>query len=299
MPLRSGQAIDRHAGGGQPARRLSCTSPAGRRPGAGDDRRARRGGGGEFPAGRAAALRRVPRPAHRAAEPAPDHRRARPSRSRCARPARWSRSCSSTWTGCATSTSRWATRPATSCSPRWPSGCAAIAGPGALVGRIGGDEFVVTLRAESTEATVQLATQMREQLRGPMVVGTLTLDVDTAVGVAVQPGPRRRPGGPAAAGRAGRQRGQGRPVRRPALPPGAGVPGGAPARPRRRPAPGAGRRRARGLLPAQGHHPATGTWSASSAWPAGSTRRTARWPRRTSSRSPSTPASCPGSPRWC
>ena len=62
-----------------------------------------------------------------------------------------------------------------------------IAGPGALVGRIGGDEFVVTLRVESTEATVQLATQMREQLRGPLVVGTLTLDVDTAVGVAVQP----------------------------------------------------------------------------------------------------------------
>ncbi len=63
----------------------------------------------------------------------------------------------------------------------------AIAGPGALVGRIGGDEFVVTLRAESTEATVHLATEMREQLRSPMVVGTLTLDVDTAVGVAVHP----------------------------------------------------------------------------------------------------------------
>jgi diguanylate cyclase (GGDEF)-like protein len=63
----------------------------------------------------------------------------------------------------------------------------AIAGPGALVGRIGGDEFVVTLRAESTEATVQLATQMREQLRGPMVVGSLTMDVNTAAGVAVQP----------------------------------------------------------------------------------------------------------------
>ncbi|MBB4695387.1 diguanylate cyclase (GGDEF)-like protein [Actinoplanes abujensis] len=62
-----------------------------------------------------------------------------------------------------------------------------IAGPGALVGRIGGDEFVVTLRAESTDATVQLATEMREQLRGPMTVGTLTLDVDTAVGVAVYP----------------------------------------------------------------------------------------------------------------
>jgi diguanylate cyclase (GGDEF)-like protein len=62
-----------------------------------------------------------------------------------------------------------------------------IAGPGALVGRIGGDEFVVTLRVESTEQTVRLATEMREQLRGPMAVGTLTLDVDTAAGVAVQP----------------------------------------------------------------------------------------------------------------
>ncbi|WP_127499806.1 putative bifunctional diguanylate cyclase/phosphodiesterase [Actinoplanes solisilvae] len=63
----------------------------------------------------------------------------------------------------------------------------AIAGPGALVGRIGGDEFVVTLRAESTDSTVQLATDMREELRGPMTVGTLTLDIDTAVGVAVYP----------------------------------------------------------------------------------------------------------------
>ncbi|GAA0534794.1 EAL domain-containing protein [Paractinoplanes ferrugineus] len=62
-----------------------------------------------------------------------------------------------------------------------------IAGPGALVGRIGGDEFVVTLRAESTDATVELATEMREQMRGPMTVGKLTLDVDTAVGVAVYP----------------------------------------------------------------------------------------------------------------
>jgi diguanylate cyclase (GGDEF)-like protein len=62
-----------------------------------------------------------------------------------------------------------------------------IAGPGALVGRIGGDEFVVTLRAESTDATVELATEMREQLHGPMTVGTLTLDVDTAVGVAIYP----------------------------------------------------------------------------------------------------------------
>jgi diguanylate cyclase (GGDEF)-like protein len=62
-----------------------------------------------------------------------------------------------------------------------------IADSGALVGRIGGDEFVVTLRTESLEATIALATEMRERLRGPMAVGSLTLDVDTAVGVAVYP----------------------------------------------------------------------------------------------------------------
>ncbi|BCJ44267.1 bifunctional diguanylate cyclase/phosphodiesterase [Actinoplanes ianthinogenes] len=62
-----------------------------------------------------------------------------------------------------------------------------IADSGALVGRIGGDEFVVTLRTASIEATIELATQMRERLRGPMAVGTLTLDVDTAVGVSVYP----------------------------------------------------------------------------------------------------------------
>ncbi|MFI7598433.1 putative bifunctional diguanylate cyclase/phosphodiesterase [Actinoplanes sp. NPDC049681] len=62
-----------------------------------------------------------------------------------------------------------------------------IAGPGALVGRIGGDEFVVTLRTDNAEETVRLATEMREQLRGPMVVGSLTLDVDTAAGVALHP----------------------------------------------------------------------------------------------------------------
>ncbi|WP_436524045.1 putative bifunctional diguanylate cyclase/phosphodiesterase [Actinoplanes sp. HUAS TT8] len=62
-----------------------------------------------------------------------------------------------------------------------------IAGSGALVGRVGGDEFMVTLRTEGIEATIDLATQMRERLRGPMAVGSLTLDVDTAVGVSVYP----------------------------------------------------------------------------------------------------------------
>ncbi|MFE9954577.1 putative bifunctional diguanylate cyclase/phosphodiesterase [Micromonospora sp. NPDC005299] len=57
----------------------------------------------------------------------------------------------------------------------------------ALVGRAGGDEFLVTLRLESTEAALELAGQLREQIRGEMVFDALTLDVDTAVGVAVHP----------------------------------------------------------------------------------------------------------------
>ncbi|PWU50096.1 diguanylate cyclase [Micromonospora globispora] len=57
----------------------------------------------------------------------------------------------------------------------------------ALVGRAGGDEFLVTLRLENAEAAVELAGQLREQIRDEMVFDALTLDVDTAVGVAVHP----------------------------------------------------------------------------------------------------------------
>ncbi|MET9297793.1 bifunctional diguanylate cyclase/phosphodiesterase [Micromonospora aurantiaca] len=57
----------------------------------------------------------------------------------------------------------------------------------ALVGRAGGDEFLVTLRLESTEAALELAAQLREQIRDEMVFDSLTLDVDTVVGVAVHP----------------------------------------------------------------------------------------------------------------
>ncbi|MBQ1072113.1 sensor domain-containing phosphodiesterase [Micromonospora sp. C31] len=57
----------------------------------------------------------------------------------------------------------------------------------ALVGRAGGDEFLVTLRLESAEAAVELAAQLREQIRDEMVFDALTLDVDTAVGVALHP----------------------------------------------------------------------------------------------------------------
>jgi len=57
----------------------------------------------------------------------------------------------------------------------------------ALVGRSGGDEFVVTLRADSADAAASLAEELRGKLRDPMPLGTLTLDIDTAVGVAVHP----------------------------------------------------------------------------------------------------------------
>ncbi|MEV1143528.1 bifunctional diguanylate cyclase/phosphodiesterase [Micromonospora sp. NPDC049799] len=57
----------------------------------------------------------------------------------------------------------------------------------ALVGRAGGDEFLVTLRLESADAALELAAQLREQIRDEMVFDALTLDVDTAVGVAVYP----------------------------------------------------------------------------------------------------------------
>jgi diguanylate cyclase (GGDEF)-like protein len=57
----------------------------------------------------------------------------------------------------------------------------------ALVGRVGGDEFVVTLRTSSANAAVELADELRQQLQDPMVFDTLTLDVNTAIGVVVHP----------------------------------------------------------------------------------------------------------------
>ena len=58
---------------------------------------------------------------------------------------------------------------------------------GALVGRTSGDEFVVTLRVDSAEGAQALAAAMRDQIRDQMVFGSLTLDVETAVGVVVHP----------------------------------------------------------------------------------------------------------------
>ncbi len=59
--------------------------------------------------------------------------------------------------------------------------------PAALVGRVGGDEFVVTLRLPNAEAALELAAELRGQLQDPMTFGSLTLDVDTAVGVSLHP----------------------------------------------------------------------------------------------------------------
>ncbi|HCU50720.1 MAG TPA: diguanylate cyclase, partial [Micromonosporaceae bacterium] len=63
----------------------------------------------------------------------------------------------------------------------------ATAPPAALVGRVGGDEFVVTLRTASAETALALAHRLRTQLQDPMTIGTLTLDVDAAAGISLHP----------------------------------------------------------------------------------------------------------------
>jgi predicted signal transduction protein with EAL and GGDEF domain len=62
-----------------------------------------------------------------------------------------------------------------------------LAPPAALVGRIGGNEFALTVRAANAEAAVALAVKIHESLHAPMALGALTIDVDCAVGVAVHP----------------------------------------------------------------------------------------------------------------
>jgi diguanylate cyclase (GGDEF)-like protein len=63
----------------------------------------------------------------------------------------------------------------------------ALAPPAALVARVGGDEFAMTLRMAGTEEAAELAAHLRQSLQDPMEIGSLTLDVDTAVGIAVHP----------------------------------------------------------------------------------------------------------------
>lgn len=63
----------------------------------------------------------------------------------------------------------------------------ALAPSAALVGRVGSDEFVVTLRMDGVDAALDLAADLREQIRDRMLFDALVLDVETVVGVAVQP----------------------------------------------------------------------------------------------------------------
>ena len=62
-----------------------------------------------------------------------------------------------------------------------------LAPPAALVARVGGDEFAMTLRMVGLDEAAELAGELRQALQDPMEFGSLTLDVDTAVGIAVHP----------------------------------------------------------------------------------------------------------------
>ncbi|MEN3308603.1 MAG: hypothetical protein V7603_4805 [Micromonosporaceae bacterium] len=63
----------------------------------------------------------------------------------------------------------------------------ALAPPAALVARVGGDEFIVMLRMPSAEAAMDLAGELRQGLQDPMPIGSLSLDVDAAVGIVIHP----------------------------------------------------------------------------------------------------------------
>lgn len=57
----------------------------------------------------------------------------------------------------------------------------------ALVGRLGGDKFAVMLRIGGTDEANALAVSLRESVNLPMEMGSLSLDLDSAVGISVYP----------------------------------------------------------------------------------------------------------------
>jgi diguanylate cyclase (GGDEF)-like protein len=63
----------------------------------------------------------------------------------------------------------------------------ALAPQGALVARVGDDEFAVELRTASADAAVAVADTLRAGLRDRMVIEMLTIDIDTNVGVSIYP----------------------------------------------------------------------------------------------------------------
>ena len=173
-----------------------------------------------------------------------------------------------------------------------------LAPAAALVGRVGGDEFVVTLRLpDADDGRDAGRPSCAPRCSEPMDVDAITLDVDAAVGIAVHPDHGTEP--EVLLKRADLAAHAAKQLADPgaAVPPEPGVPLDAPAR--ASPPTCAGRwrtARSRSTSSPRSRCP-TAAWSAWSAWPGGSTRRTARSPRRTSWRSPSTPASSTGSPR--
>ncbi|WP_238007633.1 sensor domain-containing phosphodiesterase [Dactylosporangium sp. AC04546] len=62
-----------------------------------------------------------------------------------------------------------------------------LAPQGALVARVGDDEFAVELRTAGADAAVAVADTLRSGLRDRMVIEMLTIDIDTNVGVSIYP----------------------------------------------------------------------------------------------------------------
>jgi diguanylate cyclase (GGDEF)-like protein len=57
----------------------------------------------------------------------------------------------------------------------------------ALVGRIGGDKFAATMRMEDTDAALAFGASLRQLLQAPMEIGSLRIDIDSAVGISAHP----------------------------------------------------------------------------------------------------------------
>ncbi|GAA0717845.1 putative bifunctional diguanylate cyclase/phosphodiesterase [Dactylosporangium roseum] len=62
-----------------------------------------------------------------------------------------------------------------------------LAPQGALVARVGDDEFAVELRTATADAALTVADTLRAGLRDRMVIEMLTIDIDTNVGVSIYP----------------------------------------------------------------------------------------------------------------
>lgn len=62
-----------------------------------------------------------------------------------------------------------------------------LAPAGAMLARVGGDEFVLEMRASGTETAFAMAESIQEALRDRIVVDALTVDIDTSVGITIYP----------------------------------------------------------------------------------------------------------------